>query len=126
MRKLWLIFAQTVTVSLAVLFVISTLKPDWLVKSPGGGNIVALQQTSPASGEPAAATSSYREAVKRALPSVVHIFTSQKVKAQRHPLLDDPIFRHFFGERPEGESGDNAQRTLDSAPGLSSAAVALS
>jgi Do/DeqQ family serine protease len=110
MRKLWLIFAQTVTVSLAVLFVVSTLKPEWLVKTPGGGNIVALQQTSPASGEPAAATSSYREAVKRALPSVVHIFTSQKVKAQRHPLLDDPIFRHFFGERPEGESGDNAQR----------------
>jgi S1-C subfamily serine protease len=23
------------------------------------------------------------------------------VKQQRHPLLDDPVFRHFFGERPD-------------------------
>ena len=30
MRKLWLIFAQSVTVAVAVVFVISTLKPDWL------------------------------------------------------------------------------------------------
>ncbi|MBI4741499.1 MAG: Do family serine endopeptidase [Betaproteobacteria bacterium] len=110
MRRLWLIFAQTVTVSLAVLFVVNTLKPEWLAKSPGNGNIVALQQASSAGGEPATASSSYREAARRALPSVVHIFTSQKVRARRHPLLDDPIFRHFFGERPDGDSDKSAQR----------------
>jgi serine protease DegQ len=111
MRKLWLIFAQTVTVSLALLFVVTTLKPEWLGKTAGSsGNIVALQASSPSSGEPAIAASSYREAAKRALPSVVHIFTSQKIRAQRHPLLDDPIFRHFFGERPDGGAGNNGQR----------------
>jgi len=110
MRRFWLIFAQTVTVSLAVLFVVNTLKPEWLAKSPGNGNIVALQQASSAGGEPATASSSYREAARRALPSVVHIFTSQKVRARRHPLLDDPIFRHFFGERPDSDSDSNAQR----------------
>jgi serine protease DegQ len=110
MRRLWLIFAQTVTVSLAVLFVVSTLKPEWLANMPGGagGNIVALQQASPSGSEPAAASSSYRDAAKRAVPSVVHIFTSQKVRMPRHPLLDDPIFRHFFGDRPENESQRNS------------------
>ena len=111
MRKFWLIFAQTVTVSLAVLFVVTTLKPEWLGKTTGSsGNIVALQASSPSNGEPAIAASSYREAAKRALPSVVHIFTSQKIRAQRHPLLDDPIFRHFFGERPDSGAGNNGQR----------------
>jgi serine protease DegQ len=42
------------------------------------------------------------------LPSVVHIYTTQQVRQQRHPLFDDPIFRHFFGERPEGPSRRNS------------------
>ena len=33
MRKTWLIFSQAVTVSVAVLFVVATLKPDWLRRS---------------------------------------------------------------------------------------------
>jgi serine protease DegQ len=30
---------------------------------------------------------------------VVHIFTSQTARLPRHPLMEDPVFRHFFGER---------------------------
>ena len=30
MRKLWLVFAQAVTLTLAALFVVSLVKPDWL------------------------------------------------------------------------------------------------
>jgi serine protease DegQ len=109
MRRLWLIFTQTVTVSLAVLFVVSTLKPEWLGRPQFGGapGIVALQETI-ATGEPASASASYREAAKKALPSVVHIFTSQQVNAPRNPLLDDPLFRHFFGDRPESEDGQES------------------
>lgn len=40
---------------------------------------------------------SYSEAVKVAVPAVVNIFTTQKVKQINHPLLDDPAFREFFG-----------------------------
>ena len=108
MRKFWLIFAQTVTVCLAVLFVVSTLKPEWLGKQSGNfPSIVALQE-SPATGEPVTGTSSYRDAARKALPSVVHIFTSQKIRTPRHPLIDDPLFRHFFGERPESEDQRNS------------------
>ena len=101
MRRLWLIFAQTVTVSLAVLFVVSTLKPEWLGKNVGAGpNIVALRETA-GSDNPASGSASYRDAAQKALPSVVHVFTSQKIRAPRHPLIDDPVFRHFFGDAPE-------------------------
>lgn len=51
----------------------------------------------------------FREASRKALPAVVHIFTSQEVKNQPNPLLDDPLFRHFFGdgleEGPRQDSG---------------------
>ena len=103
MRRLWLIFAQTVTVSLAVLFVITTLRPEWLGKLNGNkANVVAVREAS-SPYEPAIGSGSYREAAKKALPSVVHISTSQKVKTPRHPLIDDPLFRHFFGDAPESE-----------------------
>ena len=108
MRRLWLIFAQTVTVSLAVLFVVGTLKPEWIGKpgSPGTG-VVALRESTN-SGEPASGAASYREAARQALPSVVHVYTSQKVKTPPHPLLNDPLFRHFFGERPEEDGQRNS------------------
>ncbi|MBK7953863.1 MAG: trypsin-like peptidase domain-containing protein [Candidatus Accumulibacter sp.] len=103
MRRLWLIFAQTVTISLAVLFVVSTLKPEWLGRrAPAGSSVVALQE-SPQASAPATAAPSFRDAARKALPSVVHIFTSQKVKQRRNPLFDDPVFRHFFGDSPEGD-----------------------
>ena len=102
MRRLWLIFAQTVTVSLAVLFVVSTLKPEWLGKPVGAGtNVVALRESPLGAGDPATGSASYRDAAQKALPSVVHVFTSQKIRAPRHPLIDDPVFRHFFGDSPE-------------------------
>ena len=106
MRRLWLIFAQTVTVALAILFTVSTLKPEWL---PREQPVIALQEAQPSAPAPAASNpSSYREAARAALPSVVHIYTTQQIRQQRHPLFDDPIFRHFFGERPDGPSRRNS------------------
>jgi len=103
MRKLWLIFAQSVTVGLAVVFVISTLKPEWLPQhTPDRTVSTARESATP--GETAAG-GSYREAARKALPSVVHVYTTQKLTAPKHPLVDDPIFRHFFGEPSESEEG---------------------
>ncbi|KAB7623836.1 Do family serine endopeptidase [Alkalilimnicola sp. S0819] len=48
---------------------------------------------------------SYSAAVEQAAPAVVNIFTSKTVSASRNPLLDDPLFRRFFGDRrPENRS----------------------
>ena len=101
MHRFWLIFAQAVTVTLAAFFVVATLKPEWL----GGGRLHTVVPIHEASA-PAAGTTSggYRDAARKALPSVVHVFTSKEVPAPRHPLLDDPIFKHFFGDRFELET----------------------
>ncbi|MCP5269124.1 MAG: trypsin-like peptidase domain-containing protein [Zoogloeaceae bacterium] len=96
MKKLWLIFAQTVTISLAVLFVISTLKPEWLRDAPN--QAVKILETG-GSAPPIPASASYGQAARKVIPSVVHIYTTQVKRQSRHPLLEDPIFRHFFGER---------------------------
>ncbi|AVR87589.1 Do family serine endopeptidase [Thauera aromatica] len=97
MRRLWLIFAQAVTVSVAVLFVVNTLRPEWL-RDTAPASVVAILEA-PAGAERAPAAGSYAAAAQRSMPAVVHVFTSKKGRSQRHPLLDDPLFRHFFGER---------------------------
>jgi Do/DeqQ family serine protease len=102
MRNLWLIFAQTATVALGVLFVVTTLKPEWLGRPGSGLQVVELRQATPSPSLPARAAS-YSDAVRKAVPSVVNIFTSKEIKTPRHPFLDDPLFRHFFGDRLEEE-----------------------
>ena len=106
MHRLWLIFAQTVTVAVAILFVVTTLKPEWVSQHPPA--VIATPETAKGSANNRSEPASYREAARSALPSVVHIYTTQDMKQQRHPLFDDPIFRHFFGDRPEGQSRQNS------------------
>jgi Do/DeqQ family serine protease len=106
MRRLWLIFAQAVTVSVAVLFVLNTLKPEWLRKATPAAVVAILE--APAGLERTPAPGSYAPAAQRSMPAVVHIFTTKGGRNQRNPLFDDPLFRHFFGERPDNgpsESG---------------------
>ncbi len=43
-----------------------------------------------------AAPTSYAAAVHRAAPAVVNIYTRKLLPEKRHPLFDDPFFRHFF------------------------------
>jgi serine protease DegQ len=101
MLRLWLIFSQAATVAVAVLFVISTFRPEWLPQRAASSGPVAVVQQAPSAGPlPGAARGgSFHAAVERAMPSVVNIFTSKEIRAPRHPLLNDPIFRRFFGDQ---------------------------
>jgi serine protease DegQ len=98
MRKLWLTFCQTATVCLAVLFVISTLRPDLLASAPQG-EVVTVKESQREEARPAAQVTSFNGAARKAMPAVVNIYTSQEVKRPRQPLMDDPVFRYFFGEQ---------------------------
>ena len=98
MRRLWLIFAQSATICLALLFVVSTLRPDLLTWNMRG-SVVAVKEPPPE--VPARATASFSDAARKAMPAVVNIFTSQQVKRPRQPFMDDPVFRYFFGEQPD-------------------------
>jgi serine protease DegQ len=97
-RSLWLIFSQTVTVGLAVFFVVATLKPHWIGAQRGGGAGARVVTTQVANGlsAPAAPAASLRDAAQRAIPAVVSIAASRSV---RNPHADDPWFRFFFGGR---------------------------
>ena len=86
MRKLWLIFAQTATVCLAVLFVVSTLRPD-LLGGSGRGSVITVQEKESRPAEaPARVAASFNDAARKAMPAVDIIFTSQEVKRPRHPF----------------------------------------
>jgi serine protease DegQ len=116
MHKLWLIFAQATTVALGVLLVVSTLRPDLLPQRPAAGEVVTITQTSakPGPTEQVPAGETYRTAARKAMPSVVNIFTSKEIKLSRHPLMDDPLFRRFFGEQLDSET----QRTSSLGSGV--------
>ncbi len=104
MKKLWLIFAQTVTISLGVLFVIQTFHPELLKSAPAAKPVtpVEVRQVAP-TGTPRT-PGSYSEAARKAMPAVVNIFTSKKAPPRAaHPFMDDPLFRHFFGDQFEDE-----------------------
>jgi Do/DeqQ family serine protease len=53
---------------------------------------------------------SYAPIVQRVQPAVVNVYAAKVM--QRNPLLDDPIFRRFFGV--PGQQGDQMQRSLGS------------
>ncbi len=112
MLRLWLIFAQAATIAVAVLFVVSTFRPEWL-PARSATQLPVVQNAAP-SAQAAVRTSSYSDAVQRATPSVVNIFTSKEVRAPRHPLLNDPIFRRFFGD----QLPDEAQRASSLGSGV--------
>jgi serine protease DegQ len=109
MHKLWLIFAQTATICLALLFVISTMRPEllpWIThsgvvsSSVVKGGVVTLKQVAPDKESALNSMSnlnSFSNVTKKVMPSVVSVFTSQEVKVSRHPLFNNPNFREFLG-----------------------------
>ncbi len=104
MRKLWLIFAQTTTICLAILFVVSTLRPDLLgATTRASVDVVTTREAAVSVAAPRAITS-YSDAAKKAMPTVVNIYTSKETKVARHPFMDDPVFRYFFGEQGDAQT----------------------
>jgi Do/DeqQ family serine protease len=100
MRRLWITFSQAATVCLAVLFVVATLKPEWLPARAPGPQVAVMQQEVPAGG-PASAprADSHHAAVKKAMPSVVNISTSKEVRLPRNSPLYE--LRRFLGDDPQ-------------------------
>jgi len=110
MKKLWLIFAQTVTISLGALFVVQTFYPELLKQSLEPKTPPAMQISQVTPEEAVQISGSYSSAAKKAMPAVVNIFTSKKAEPRPpHPFMDDPLFRHFFGDQFEDEQrSDNS------------------
>ena len=98
MRKLWLLFAQSTTVALSVLFIIALFKPDLLRWQPQLQSLT-IQQAQQTSTGRLTPSESFAPSAKKVIPTVVNIFTQQKIRDPAHPALEDPVFRYFFGDR---------------------------
>ncbi len=122
MRRIWLVFSQAVTVAMAVLFVVVTLKPQWLREVPPSTSGTASAPAAPpavgaapvpavavADGTPSnlaavtpplAPRTGFSAAARLAAPTVVSI-TASKMPVRRRERADDAWYRQYFGrERP--------------------------
>jgi len=112
MRKFWLLFSQTVTILLALYFVLATLKPDWLGRSGhvgtnvGGVSLLESAGNS-ATGAVTPAPGTLAAAAKKASAAVVSINTSQKRRVNTR--ANDPWFQFFFGDKQGSAQPDSQQ-----------------
>jgi serine protease DegQ len=101
LRRLWLLFAQATTVGLALLFIVSTLRPEWLRR--GALQVVPMREVAIQEAPPAGRSEmvgSYAAAARRAIPAVVSVYTTKEIRA---PATDNPLYEHFFGQRWQGQ-----------------------
>jgi serine protease DegQ len=100
MHKLWLLFAQSTTVALGVLFVIVLFKPDLLHWQPQLQSLT-IQQAPHSATSRLVPGESFAPAAQKVIPAVVNVFTQQTVRNPAHPAAQDPVFRYFFGDRQD-------------------------
>ena len=117
MHKTWLIFTQSVTILVALFFVIATFKPQWLghdtptssTHAPRISPVSFANNTASLTSQPnsnqTAEVSSYALAARRATPAVVSISTSKAINA--YGSREDMWYQYFFGnpETPPSQDG---------------------
>jgi len=115
MKRVWLIFAQSVTTCLGLLFVLRVFYPH-LLETEKQSIVINQVEPSSASDSKIISKTSFSVAAKKAMPSVVNIFTSSKVTAPNpnEQFKDDPLFKHFFGEQPDNGEEDQPENSLGS------------
>ena len=95
-------FLQAATVGIVAAFLLLLFKPEWFESSQPVIEVREAPQHTPPTGNSdnaAPLVTSYADAVERAAPAVVNVYTTKVITRQRHPLLDDPLFRYFFGDQ---------------------------
>ncbi len=97
MKRLWLVFAQSVTVLLAAFFVVATLKPEWLNRKPVLASVIPVLESSGPVLVSGPGLQSFSAAARIASPAVVSINTSKATN--NNPHAADPWFQFFFGEQ---------------------------
>ena len=95
---------QTVTAGLAAAFLyLLFFQPELLQRD---ASVVEVREAAPQTAVQATPGGnewqgpvSYAQAVSAAAPAVVNVHTAKVITRRSHPLLEDPVFRHFFGDR---------------------------
>ncbi|MBU3629836.1 Do family serine endopeptidase [Polynucleobacter sp. AP-Melu-500A-A1] len=107
-NRLWILFAQVVTIFLAAWFIVMILKPSWLYGIQSSTLVDSITLREGAYDGGSISPGSYHEAVKKSMPAVVNIFTSKaasksKSRKGNNGNSADPLFKFFFGDQPPDE-----------------------
>lgn len=84
-----------VCAGLLLALLVIVIKPDWVLPPTH-----PLLNTQPAH-------TGFADAVAKAAPAVVSVFSRRHVRTQPHPLLNDPLFRQFFNEPPINDTDES-------------------
>ena len=98
---------------LAVIYVIwqADYQPSDLLNSLTSNS---SSQSLPRQRTTSGAVQSYADAVALSSDSVVTIYTSKTVDRKPHPLLDDPVFKEFFGDQLRRSQRNETETNLGS------------
>ena len=114
MKRIWLLFSQSVTVLLAAWFIVASLQPSWL-KGTGSTQTIALTQASLGASTGPLPGGSFRQAAQKASPAVVSISVQQKARSKARRA--DPWFRFFEGPEEDVPSGGMGSGVIVSSEG---------
>ena len=113
-NKFIIFIFQFVTIGLAAAFVILYLYPQFKSQVEQEQHVIEVKEAPVSTGTALPhSTTSYADAVEKAAPAVVNIFTQKLVTERVHPLMNDPLFRHFFGEN-QGSTRQRLESSLGS------------
>ena len=87
---------QFITIGLAAAFVIMYLYPEFKKDVAQEQHVVELKEAQESDLTITRQIVSYADAVAKAAPAVVNIYTQKIVTEQVSPLMEDPLFRYFF------------------------------
>ena len=94
-RPLIKFFVTYAIIGLVAAWMVVTLFPNLLNSNR---SVVEIKQGTAPSGSPMSGVVSYADAVDLAAPAVVNIYTTKIIQQRSNPLLEDPLFRRFFGD----------------------------
>ena len=112
MFKFFYYIRWPLTAGAIIALTLVTLFPELRVGAPSSATPTYIGDLSPRS-EQWQGPVSYAEAVRRASPSVVNIWTRRPLERRQHPLFDDPLFQLLFN-RADIPRQERMQSTLGS------------
>ncbi len=82
----------SIATGLAAAFLVLLLRPDLVGRTP-------VVPPDPIPLERSIGPVSYADAVRRPAPAVVNVFATKITREKPHPLLNEPLFKYFFGDQ---------------------------
>ena len=98
MKKSWILLCQFVTILFALFFILDFFGFNPFFKKKITNTIIQVREDNDSTSLNSV-KNSFAHAVKTAIPSVVNINTSIKIRYSPNPFFEDPFFRKFFGDQ---------------------------